>query len=278
MAAEMTFEQFCAAHGVIVPTGGAPIGRWTRFKTADKPRSKNGAVKYMGTHGFVQNHATMTEVAVWRSGSDDPQIKHQAQRIANDADREIKAAQERAAKRAVEMLAQAVARPHPYLESKGYPLAAVLTHHDGHALIPMRVGAELVGVQVIGVDGSKRFLFGQRCSMATFVMRRGAGGVNVVCEGYATGLSAMDALISLRLPFTLHVCFSAGNMQKVAATLPRGLCIADNDESGTGERVARAIGWGYWISDRVGEDANDYHQRRGLFALSQGIKQKLMLR
>lgn len=274
----MTFEQFCLAHGVIVPAGGAPLGRWARFRTEDKPRSKNGAVKYMGTHGFVQNHATMIDVAVWRSESNDPEIKRQAQRVANDADKQIKEGQARAAKKAAEMLAQATAKAHPYLERKGFPLVAVMTHPDGHALIPMRVGGELVGVQVIGADGSKRFLFGQRCNMATFVMRRGSGGVNVVCEGYATGLSVSKALISLRQPFRLHVCFSAGNMQKVASTLRRGVCIADNDESGTGERVAKAASWPYWMSDAVGEDANDYHMRKGLFALSQGIKQKMMLR
>lgn len=274
----MTFEQFCRAHGVIVPIGGAPLGRWARFKTEDKPRSKNGAVKYMGTHGFVQNHATMIDVAVWRSESSDPEIKRQAQRVANDADRQIKEGQAKAAKRAAEMLAQATAKPHPYLESKGFPLVAVMTHSEGHAMIPMRVGGELVGVQIISENGTKRFLYGQRCDMATFVMQRGNGGVNVVCEGYATGLSTSAALISLRQPFNLHVCFSAGNMQKVASTLRRGVCIADNDESGTGERVAIATGWPYWMSDAVGEDANDYHVRKGLFSLSQGIKQKLMLR
>jgi hypothetical protein len=27
----------------------------------------------------------------------------------------------------------------------------------------------------------------------------------------------------------------------------------------------------YWISDKKGEDGNDYHQRLGLFKFSQGI-------
>jgi putative DNA primase/helicase len=75
--------------------------------------------------------------------------------------------------------------------------------------------------------------------------------------------------------YNLHVCFSAGNMVKVAATLEPGLVIADNDESGTGERVAKEIGWPYWISDKVGEDANDYHQRLGLFAFTQSLTSML---
>jgi putative DNA primase/helicase len=41
--------------------------------------------------------------------------------------------------------------------------------------------------------------------------------------------------------------------------------IADNDESGTGERVAKESGLKYWMSDKVGEDFNDFHQRNHLF-------------
>ena len=65
-------------------------------------------------------------------------------------------------------------------------------------------------------------------------------------------------------------------MKKVAQGLPRGLVIADNDASKTGERTAQEVGWPYWMSDRVGEDGNDYHQRAGLFALSQGISSVLL--
>ncbi len=50
------------------------------------------------------------------------------------------------------------------------------------------------------------------------------------------------------------------------------------DASGTGERVAREIGWPYWMSDVVGEDANDYAQRAGVFALAMGIKKAMAQR
>jgi hypothetical protein len=81
-----------------------------------------------------------------------------------------------------------------------------------------------------------------------------------------------QALRNLKVPYVLHVTFSAGNMKKVAEALPAGVVVADNDASGTGERVAREIGWPYWMSDTVGEDANDYAQRCGVFALAMGIK------
>ena len=80
---------------------------------------------------------------------------------------------------------------------------------------------------------------------------------------------------AIKRRYTLHVCFSAGNMKKVASTLKEGLIVADNDASSTGERVAKEIGWPYWMSDMVGEDANDYHQRVGLFKFSQSLGKSL---
>ena len=84
-------------------------------------------------------------------------------------------------------------------------------------------------------------------------------------------MCSSDLLRNLKRPYTLHVTFSAGNMVKVASGLPGGFIVADNDASATGERVAKEIGWPYWMSDRVGEDANDFFLRRGLFALAQGL-------
>ena len=62
----MTFIDFCRLHGVLIDTL-PQIGVWRRYKTEDKPGHRNGAVKFMGDHGFVQNHATMTEVAAWQA-------------------------------------------------------------------------------------------------------------------------------------------------------------------------------------------------------------------
>jgi len=47
--------------------------------------------------------------------------------------------------------------------------------------------------------------------------------------------------------------------------------VADNDASGTGERVAKEIGWPYWRSDTQGEDADDTLKRLGLFKFSQSL-------
>jgi putative DNA primase/helicase len=141
----------------------------------------------------------------------------------------------------------------------------------------MRVGNSLVGIQLIDADGTKKFLYGQRTIGATHSFKAGYNGLNVVCEGYATALSIKAALTSMRRPYALHVCFSAGNMKKVAATLKPGLVISDNDESRTGELAAKSIGWPYWMSDNIGEDANDFHNRVKLFTFSQSLKKSIML-
>ena len=100
--------------------------------------------------------------------------------------------------------------------------------------------------------------------------------MNIVCEGYATALSVRAALKQMKRRYSIHVCFSAGNMVRVADGLQPGLVIADNDESGTGQEAAASIGWPTWMSDRVGEDANDYHRRVGLFGLTQSLTQSML--
>lgn len=271
----MTFIDFCRAHGVVIDTLPMP-GVWKRYKTMDKPMHRNGAVKFMGDHGFVQNHATMQDVSSWRSEGESAIAHQEIQRIAREASQEIARNNAQAAEKAAWILGQCRTQKHAYTAAKGFPdeVMNVWKSDTGPvAVIPMRIGNSLVGCQLIDEAGDKKFLFGQRSGGAQFIFAN--RGPHILCEGYATALSARTALKNLKRPYTLHVCFSAGNMKKVAADLDGGIVLADNDASGTGERVAREIGWPYWMSDRVDEDCNDYHQRRGLFALAQGINQTL---
>ncbi|WP_050485104.1 PriCT-2 domain-containing protein [Bordetella bronchiseptica] len=176
---------------------------------------------------------------------------------------------EKAAKKAAKILSECELEVHPYFAAKGFPELLVNVWEDGLAVVPMRRHGALVGCQLINSVGEKKFLKGQRSSGAEFVI--GQSGKHILCEGYATALSAQVVLRNLKVPYALHVAFSAGNMKKIAHGLPGGIVLADNDASGTGERVAREIGWPYWMSDLVGEDFNDAHQRLGTFALSMDI-------
>lgn len=268
----MTFLDFCRLHGIVLHREPPP-GRWVRVPTEDKPKHRNGAVKFMGTVGFVQNWATMTEAATWYADGTQKEVAKRVQAVANQAAQEARVAAQKAAQRAAHILGECELAPHPYLEAKGFPEALVNVwkrESDNVMVVPMRVGQQIVGAQCIKPDGDKKFLYGQRSGGAEFVF--GGKGAHFLCEGYATALSVQRALVQLKVPYTLHATFSAGNMKRIADGLQAGYVIADNDESGTGERVAREIGWPYWLSDQVKEDANDYAQRAGVFALAMGIK------
>jgi hypothetical protein len=274
----MTLEQFCAAMGVLAPAS-LPLGRWVRCGTTDHPKSKNGAVKFMGRFAFVRNWEAADGTGTWFAEGESIEAKKDVREVVRKADDEIRRNAQKAAQRAEQILSECELATHPYLEAKGFPeeMGNVWNRESDNVLvIPMRAGRNLVGAQLIKPDGDKKFLFGQRSGGAEFVI--GQQGAHVLCEGYATALSAAAAMRNLKVPYVLHTTFSAGNMKRIAEALPGGLVIADNDQSGTGERVAREIGWPYWISDMVGEDANDFSQRRGVFALAMGIKGLLQTR
>lgn len=265
----MSFMQFARAYGLILDTV-IPF-RWVRVPTVAHPRKKNGAYKYMETHGFVQEHSTMTEPALWKPEGDQQIDVAKMQRQAKEVAQDIEAKRKVAAERAEWILSQCSLETHPYLEAKGFKDERANVWSDGNRLvIPMRVGRQIVGCQLIDEAGDKKFLFGQRTSGAAFVID--ARGPNVLCEGYATALSVRAALTALKRRYTLSVCFSAHNMKAIAKTLPSGFVVADNDASLTGQRVAQEIGWPYFLPPEVGQDFNDYHRATSLFKVSQALR------
>jgi len=269
----MELVDFCRAHGIIIDAP-PPIGYWKRYHTVDHPKKMNGAVKFMGDHAFVQNHATDTEVSIWKPDSINESKRRDYVLLAQKAEQEKIRMQEKAAAKATELLKASVLAKHPYLKAKGFPDEQGWVNED-KLIIPVRVEGELVGCQIIDETGTKKFLYGQRTSGASFDFDN--KGKHYHCEGYATGLSLRHALRSLKRNYVIHVCFSAHNLLKLAQKFG-GYVIADNDESGTGERIAKQTGLPYWMSDVVGEDANDAHQRLGLFKFTQSLTQSLPIR
>ena len=267
----MDFLTYCKLNDILIDHL-PPLGVWRRYPTVDHPTKRNGAVKYMGDHGFVQNWATNLEVEVWKSDKPNDFDRSKLMRDVKAAEDKKRAQQREAAGKAAWILKQCQYGHHQYLKDKGYDDEQVnVWAHEGikTMVIPMRVDGHLVGVQLIDEAGTKRFLFGQRTSGASFIFDN--KGVNILCEGYATALAVRKALKNMKRRYTLHVCFSAGNMVKIAASLSSGFVVADNDASGTGERVAKEIGWPYWMSPVVGEDADDALKRLGLFKFSQSL-------
>jgi putative DNA primase/helicase len=272
----MELINFARAHGLILNTL-PPIGVWVRVSTEDNQRKKNGAIKWMGDHAFLQNWAVDQEVVVWHGQAPKGLAPEKIARMAKQADDKRAALQKQAAAKAAGLLNNCQRAMHDYLKAKGFPEEPGNVYvKDGvpFLIIPMRVGNQLVGAQVISPEGDKKFLYGQRTKGAEYVLDN--KGPHIIAEGYSTSLSIRAAMKALKMRYTIHVCFSAGNMIHIAKQLPGGLIVADNDHSGTGERVAKSIGWPYWISDTVGEDFNDHHNRVGLFKASQSLRKSLL--
>ena len=270
----MTFIDFCRVHGLLVDS--IAEGRWIRVPTADHPRAKNGAYKFMGDIGWCQNHAQSPEVSTWRTDAQAPAVD--TQRIANQAaafDRKMQEGWSRAAHRAQQLISNAKQGEHSYLQFKGLHAERGLVLDDGALLVPMRNWRtnDLQGAQVIRWMPDerrydKKMLPGMRAKGAVLRLGTAQAGRSWLVEGLATGLSVDAALRLLNLRDSVVVCFSAGNLMQVAPLISGDrMVFADNDESGAGERAAVATGLRYCMSPDLG-DANDMHKSRGVFAVA----------
>lgn len=185
-----------------------------------------------------------------------------------------------AAERAQWILSQCAQERHAYLDSKGFTDLVGLVWRpepeNNLLCIPMYVGRDLVGVQMVDRKGAKKFLSGQITSKAEFCI--GSGASNAIdwwVEGHASGLSLRECLHALKLPYRLHITFSAGNLKRMAHS---GYVVADNDVSRTGQDAASATGLPYWMPPTEGEDINDVWKREGTFRTSQVLRKWLQAR
>ena len=196
---------------------------------------------------------------------------------------------------------------HPYLVAKGFAQQGGLVL-DGNLLVPMRhyqAYERVQSVQMIGPDGSKKNLSGGKASEAVYKL--GQGGERYYCEGYVTALSVMAALKWLYRDqhSEVWVCFSAGNIPKVAESRSRSMVIADHDwwrcpkkecrakwdyeskrcpscgSSGvtepTGEKHAKQTGLPYWMPPEPGTDANDFALEHGIGRLAVELRDLAMI-
>jgi putative DNA primase/helicase len=241
----MEFIHFAQKHGLIIDR--LEMNSWTRVSTEDKPSKKNGAYIWDGQSGAIQNWAIHDKPITFRSKNYDPfrQVDHQ--KIKEDQLEK----QSKAKSKAVFMLNNAVEMTHPYLARKGFPNMKAPVWND-LLLVPMRIDGRLVGCQMIDKEGNKKFLKGQITKGASLVIDN--KGRDIILEGYATGLSVREVLKQAKKRYTIHVCFSAGNMIEVAKGKHDPLVIADHDKIGL--QTAQKIGQ-YWKSEIEGYDFND---------------------
>lgn len=277
------FITFARAHGLEINPAKFYAGpKIKRCGTVDKPKSTNGAYFFDGGRGWVFNWAAEAKVQWWNDANAKPwtdadkaiwRAKRQA------AQTSLEHGYQRASMRAQELLRNAKPAEHNYLHRKGFSAAQGFVDADGALLIPMRdlFTNALNGLQVIRWDEEarkfeKKMLPGMKAKGAIYRMGSKHAAETVLCEGYATGLSIVDAMRNVGLQAAVLVCFSANNIAHVASQIKgRRYVFADNDASGTGERIAKETGLPYCMSPEVGEDANDLHMRAGLFAVAQKL-------
>jgi putative DNA primase/helicase len=132
---------------------------------------------------------------------------------------------------------------HPYLEKKNVLSYGLKQTDDDLLIIPLlSKELDIVGLQYISVDGTKRFLTGSRKSGSFFILGKEilktADTINY-CEGYATAASYYRDYSQ-----PVIVAFDAYNLSAVAENIfdyfsdRRHVFIADNDDSKTGEKEA----------------------------------------
>lgn len=257
-------------------------GKIHRFSTSGKRKDDSGW--YVAYDGKVpagafgdwrQGVETSWRADIVRELSHIEQMQHAARmrELKAQRERELAVMREEAADNASLQWESApfASDEHPYLVKKGITNPGLKVASDGRLMAPMYHGTELVSLQMIAADGTKRFLKGGKTGGAWWAI---GGALSSDCkrvylaEGVATAASIFEATGK-----PVAIAFSANNMAATAAALReivgptcQVVVVADNDESGTGQReavkAAEYIG-ATWVMPPVVGDANDYAQAGG---------------
>jgi putative DNA primase/helicase len=276
----MNFLDFARVHGVDIPLSKFhPSDRIKRCGTVSKPRSNNGAFFWDGRRGWVMDWS-QGEKPIWFNDPDQKPFTDEEKRDwfrqrAKGAE-EIQVKYRQAAEQAEQDISKARLDHHDYLKYKGFPDEFGLCLED-RLLIPMRnwTTNKVQGYQQIYSDQGKwhkKMLYGMKAKDAVLALGPRTGEVWLV-EGYATALSVRAALRQARILAGVICCFSANNLVQIAkqASQTSAFVFADNDESKKGEEAAVESFLPWTMADTVGWDANDLHQKEGLFAVIEKI-------
>ncbi len=294
MNVDEAIDKACADVGILPPKTVAP-GRWLKTDTLSGRNGKGDGRVIVHEHCVTgMNWQTGEKSTVWLEDAKSTVVrtKMRASMQKQAADRKKLAA--RAAETAAKLIAAATLQEHEYLAAKGFPAekalvvdAAVVERIGGRYLlpddggraivIPCRAGGVIKSVQLIWGRGEKSFLYGGETSGTSHRIATGRDCWH--CEGYATGLSLRAAFQAIRYAPTILCCFSASNVEKVAANAQgRPFIAADNDKPleqfggvGAGEFFARRASVPFLMPPAIGDDINDMHQRDGIFAVQRLI-------
>lgn len=276
------FAAFACLHGAHVEPGKIIPDRWQRWASHDRPRRRDVATMLHADGavpiGLFCDHRTGLRLKYRPDTSHAMTASERADlaRIAAQRDARRRQEQERAALRAVEIIARAspADQRHGYLIAKDVPAMPGVVQSGGRLVIPARdTAGRLRTLQFIDAAGNKRFLTGGAKRSAYFSMGPAPVATLALAEGYAT---SADVHVSTGIP--VACCFDAGNVAVVAVALRRKfpriefVICADNDASGRGGEAAReavkaAGGARIVMPPSTGDDFNDLRQREGLDAV-----------
>lgn len=296
------FRDAIAAAGLTPPHEIIGDGERHRFSSDGRANNKSGWYIFhddefpAGAFGCWRSELSST----WKSSkpkqftdAERDEYRERMKRLEKQRERERQEATDYAAVTAAQMWNEATEGDHPYLTRKQITCLGARVLGD-MLLVPMKHSAkELVGLQRIWPDGTKRFIKGSPLAGAyTTIGTPTKDGTVVVCEGYATGVS-----IHLATGYCVVVAFNSGNLaevsQKIRKALPSArLIIAGDDDAFTvrppnhieagqpwnpGIEAATATGFPVYLPVWQGErdrgtDFNDLHVAEGIKAVRKCFK------
>jgi len=261
------FKAFIEGHGLIAPDV-IPVGQKVRFAGFGKPKGNQSAVFYFfpdGLGGWVKDYST-GQFVVWQSKrAVKPFSRHEIAALKADAEAVDLRKQAKAADKARFIWSKLplVSPSHAYLACKGIEPHGAKAGRGDSLVIPLfNPQKELVNLQFILPEGSKRFLTGGRKQGCYWWLGKRSNRV-LIAEGFATAASLFEYSGCLTV-----IAFDAGNLLAVAKTVRARLgesveiiVCGDNDASGTGQKAARAAavasGGRYLLPKVIGHDFND---------------------
>ena len=261
------FKAFIEGLGLIAPDV-IPVGQKVRFAGFGKPKGNLSAVCLLfadGIGGYVKDFST-GQFEVWQSKrAVKPFSRHEIAELKAQAEAVNLKEQAKAADKARFIWSKLplVSPYHPYLLRKGIEPHGAKAGSGNTLVIPLfNPQKELVNLQFISPEGSKRFLTSGRKQGCYWWLGKRSDRV-LIAEGFATAASLFEYSGCLTV-----IAFDAGNLLPVAKTVRAKLgesveliVCGDNDASGTGQKSARAAAVAviakYIIPATVGHDWND---------------------
>jgi len=287
---EVQLQQAMASAGITAPAHFDFDGEVHRFNNGKK---KDKSAWYIAFNDGIAAGA----FGDWREGisqtwrADIGRALTLAEQMANSKrmaelkairEREMQQKRDNAAQTAWEIWSTSDLAPqdHPYLVAKQIDAAGLHVTKDSKLIAPVYINGDLSSVQYISENGQKKFLTGGAITNGYCAFGQVSNKV-YICEGIATAKSIHKAT-----GHRVYAAFSASNLINVASYVRRlyGIAVyttivADNDESGTGEREGRKAAEAIqaaFVNAPITGDANDYlNAGHDLRELLEGVKPHL---